>query len=241
MKREIEGGTMNWLVRGAVVALSITTLVMIGCGTASNNDQGVSFTMLGYSVAASASGTPSSGSATGCSTAPNLAGGTFAISTSTESAGSTNQVLAGVVVQNNLTTQFLRTQSLSLEYIIPGANIQPPSTAVPYGGVVAKGGGLQCGVVTLVPPQILAWLNLNRSSLPELPFLLIVRGTVTGSAVGGDVLTSNPVDIGFTVVEDNIIPPSQGTPDTTGSVSGESIDDGSAVGDPVVDDGSSQI
>jgi hypothetical protein len=192
----------------AIVSLAgALLLTLVGCGTASNNDQGVSFTMLGYSVAASATTPGATTGAVACSTAPNLSGGVFAISTSTETAGSTNQVLAGVVVQNNLTTQFIRTISLQLEYFIPGSSLTPPSTTVPYGGVVAKAGGLKCGVVSIVPPAVLAWINLNRSSLPELPFSLVARGQVVGSTSGGDVLTSNPVDIGYTVVEDNIIPP----------------------------------
>jgi hypothetical protein len=221
------------------VATIVGALIMSlnGCGSASNNDQGVSFTMLGYSVAASSlvPGTP----VAACPTTPNLSGGVFAISTSTETAGATNQVLAGVVVQNNLTTQFIRTISLDLQYFIPGASITPPSTTVPYGGVVAKAGGLRCGTVTIVPPAILAWINLNRSSLPELPFSLIARGQVVGSTSAGDVLTSNPVDIGYTVVEDNIIPPVPADPTVPGAGAGE-IDPSELGSDPdgvVIGDG----
>ena len=196
------------------VFLSVVLLSLIGCGSASNNDQGISFTMLGYSVAATTTST------TGCSTTPNLSGGVFALGSTAESEGSTNVVFGGVVVKNNLTTQFVRPQSLALEFLIPGASIIPPTTTVPYGGVVAKAGGLLCGTVALVPPQILSWMNLNRNSLPELPFLLIVRGQVTGTTSSGDVLTTNPVDIGFTVTEDNVIPPAEVTPDgTTASAS----------------------
>jgi hypothetical protein len=217
--------------------LVVTLLAAIGCGSASNNDQGVSFTMLGYSVAGTA-GAGTGGTTAACSTSPNLSGGTFPISTDTETAGSTNEVLVGVVVQNNLTTQFIRTQSIALEYIIPGAEIQPPSTAVPYGGVVAQAGGLQCGVVALVPPQILSWLNLNRGSLPELPFMLIVRGQVTGTTVAGDVLTSNPVDIGFTVVADNVIPPTGADDEASGIVEEGTIEgDDTDLSDPEIEDG----
>lgn len=200
---------MNRAFHGLLGLTSGLLLALNGCGSASNNDQGVSFTMLGYSVASAGTTT---GAAVACSTAPNLSGGVFAISTSTETAGNTNEVLAGVVVQNNLTTQFVRTISLELQYIIPGANITPPSTTVAYGGVVPQAGGLRCGVVPVVPPAILSWINLNRNELPELPFSLIVRGQVVGSTSAGDVLTSNPVDIGFTVVEDNIIPPVEADP-----------------------------
>lgn len=219
MKQAFKGDIMNWYYRGALSLISVVALAMIGCGTASNNDQGVSFTMLGYSIA-NASTTPTSGtSIVQCSTVPNLSGGVFALGSTAETSGSSGQVLAGVVVQNNLTTQFIRTQSVALQYIIPGASIQPPSTVVPYGSVVAKAGGLFCGVVSIVPPQILAWMSLNRNSLPETPFMLIVRGQVTGTTVAGDVLTSNPTDLGFNVVTDNVIPPVSATI-PAGAVSG---------------------
>jgi len=222
---------MGKIIRFAL--LSFLAVASFGCGSASNNDQGVSFTMLGYSIANTAiPGAPGAPGAPGgvpgvgpaCATAPNLSGGVFPISTSNETAGSTSEVLAGVVVQNNLTTQFVRTISLSLQYIIPGAQITPPSTIVPYGSVVPQAGGLYCGVVTLVPPQILSWLNLNRASLPELPFLLIVRGQVNGTTQAGDVLTTNPIDIGYTVVADNVIAPTE--PDDTTAAGFEGFDDG---------------
>lgn len=213
---------MNWYVRGGILSLACAALAIIGCGSASNNDQGISVTMLGYSVAAAASSTPGTGTATsGCSTAPNLSSGVFSIGSQTETSDSTPQVLAGVVVRNNLTTQFLRTESVFFEYFIPGAQVQPPTTAVPYGGVIAKAGGLQCGVVTVVPPAIISWISFNRESLPELPFLLIARGQVTGSASGGDVFTTNPVDIGFTVVTDVPITPEDGSVDSSGASEGE--------------------
>lgn len=238
-------GVMNWYVRSGIVMLGVVAMAMLGCGTATNNDQGVSFTMLGYSVAANASATPGSGSsAAACSTAPNLSSGVFAIGTQTETSGSTPQVLAGVVVRNNLTTQFVRTVSIQFEYIIPGAQIQPPSTTVPYGGVVAKSGGLQCGVVSVVPPQVLSWISLNRESLPEPPFLVIARGQVTGTTQAGDVLSTNPVDIGFTAVTDNPITPSDDSVDGAAAV-GETVGvtDGTSDGtgeseSPVVDDDS---
>lgn len=227
MKQAFKGDTMSWHYRCAFGLLSTIALAMLGCGSATNNDQGVSFTMLGYSVANTATTPAAGGSAVACSTAPNLSGGVFALGQVGETSGSSGQVVAGVVVQNNLTTQFIRTQSIHLEYIIPGASSQPPTTAIPYGGVVAKAGGLMCGVVPVVPAPIVSWMSLNRNSLPETPFMLIVRGQVTGTTVAGDVLTSNPVDIGFTVVTDNVIPPVGATIPAGGASEEGFIDDGS--------------
>ncbi len=237
---------MSWYVRGGIMLISVVAMAMLGCGTATNNDQGVSFTMLGYSVAASAATTPGSGSsAAACSTSPNLSSGVFAIGSQTETSGTTPQVLAGVIVRNNLTTQFVRTISANIDYIIPGSQIQPPSTTVPYGGVVAQAGGLQCGVVAVIPPQVLSWISLNRESLPETPFLVIARTQITGTTQAGDVLTSNPVDIGYTAVTDNPITPSDDSVDGQGaSEAPAEIDDGSgdASGDVDVDpDSDAQI
>lgn len=245
---------MNWYVRSGLVLLSVASMAMLGCGSATNNDQGVSFTMLGYSVAATASATPGAGGTTsGCSTNPNLSGGVFALGSQTETSGATQQVLAGVVVRNNLTAQFIRTQSIQFEYIIPGSQIQPPTTAVPYGGVVAQAAagangaagapGLLCATVTVVPPQIISWMSLNRASIPEPPFMLIARGQVTGTSSAGDVFTTNPVDIAFTVVTDNPIIPADdsvdGTGDATGALEGDFIDDsGDSTDTPTVDNGS---
>lgn len=207
-----------------------------GCGSGSNNDQGVSFTLLGYSSAEDGA----------CSTVPNLAGGVVPIGSVAEEPGASGRIVAGMVVRNNLvrtpptdgapitnpSLNFVRTEFATFEYFIPGAQIQPPATTMPFGLVVEPNGGLGCGQIPIVPAEVTAWISFNRGSLPETPFLLQVVGSVTGVTSSGNVIETNPVNIGFTVTTDNVIPPSQGSDDEVvdggdgvDGVTGEGLDE----------------
>ena len=104
-------------------------------------------------------------------------------------------------------------------------------------------GGLFCGQIPIVPPEITAWISFNRNSLPEPPFLLAIKGTVTGITAAGDVLTTNETDFGVNITTDNNIPPSAG-----GGGGGEGEDDGGDSGDEgddsegaVIDDGEDAV
>ena len=110
---------------GRLVAGLALAGVLGSCGSASNNDQGASFTLLGYfaevpdsestSLPTQLTGLSillSDPGQEGAPSADNFGGGT---------------VTAVVGMQNNIVTQFLRTDRVFFEYDIPGAAAQPPS------------------------------------------------------------------------------------------------------------------
>ena len=210
-------------IKKAILGLSLTaaTVTTLACGSASNNDQGVSFTALGWAV-------PDDSGV--CVVPPlyvtaavvGLSGGI-----STESYFSSFGTFICFAMRNNMTTQGIRTDRMYYDFRIPGASEQPPSTSVAFTGVLdpitdgtTTGGttglsatGINIGA-QLLPPQILEWMNLNRASLPEPPFQMEGTYYVSGITTAGDRLDSNTVNLAFFVTEDNIIGPTSGAPDT---------------------------
>lgn len=211
------------IIKKATLALAITAGIAttLACGSASNNDQGVSFTALGWAV-------PDDEGV--CVIPPlyvtaaviSLSGGISA-----EGYFSSYGTFICFAVRNNMTSQGIRADRMYYSFHVPGASEQPPSTSVPFTAVlnpISTGDaaatddelaatGLNIGA-QLLPPQILEWMNLNRGSLPEPPFT--VEGTyyVSGITTAGDRLDSNVVNMNFVVTEDNIIPPTEGPGDT---------------------------
>lgn len=124
----------------ALQAAGVFTAVVagvVGCGTSSNNDQGVALTFLGY-YADSGSTAPISsfqipiGEATG---ETQLSGSSTDTATGTVPSTSYQ---AFVGVQNNLSSQAVRVDRLLLQYTVPGADAQPPTTTVPLGLVLGS-------------------------------------------------------------------------------------------------------
>lgn len=188
---------------GLVMACVGSLAVAIGCGGngASNNDQGVSVTFLGLFVGAP---TPNDNQAAGpnvaqgnmgCSQMPNgLSGGYMTLG----SIGSVppspipgfvglpqdpaGTLYSTIGVQNNMYGQFFRADRLLLEYYVPGASVQPPSTNVAVNflvgpaessqmapgangaGASTSGGGLRRPVVTSLPPSFAQ--VCNRTYVP---------------------------------------------------------------------------
>ena len=246
-------------------------LACLSCGSASNNDQGVAFTLFGFSK---------DGSTT------NDAGAIVPLSTDYEPVAaedtSSNFIGDGVVtflaLQNNLLGQGITLQRAFMEYYINGADIQPPPTSISMGGVLgpaesedsggtggdsgasgASGSTTMTGPssslppgfnfpptryiqIYIVPPDIMAWLNLNRAYLPELPFVMTVRVYATGMTTSGNRMDTNELDYFINFVPDNMIPPTGGEGNTSSedssedsSAEGETVDDGT--GEGTVDDG----
>ena len=205
-------------------ALSFGAVLMLAsCGGGSNNDQGVAFTLLGYNsvddqgvceldLFTTSINIPLSNGASG-----ELVGG--------------GDVGACLTVQNNMSSQGVRADRFIMEYSIVGSSLQPPTTsraigriAAPAPAVVSGAGGaaaprpigdlppgfgnnknlVQTGFSPL-PVEIREWLNLNRNSLPELPFNMTLNGRVAGVTTGGDSIESNPVSFSITLLEDNVI------------------------------------
>jgi hypothetical protein len=199
-------------------------LAIIGCGGsgASSNDQGVSVTLLGLFQTATPASTAGGGAAggatnflTGCGQLPQplsvgfiSLGQTMPQPTPTDSSSSSTTtsglsidpsgaVYAIVGLQNNLSGQVFRADRVLLEYYIPGASVQPPSTnvalnmlagpaeAATQGGIGnntganagtntgantgANTGGLRRPFVTSLPPSFNQICNRVFSQVPIIP------------------------------------------------------------------------
>jgi hypothetical protein len=138
-----------------VVGVAALSAVAIACGGngASNNDQGMSVTFLGLfnSTNLSQAGGGGGGGAggitpgnQGCGQLPSVfVGGSFRLgeaepepnnSTTDSNLSGTNEAgsyVSVVGVQNNLYGQVFRADRVYIDYYIPGASAQPPSTSVP--------------------------------------------------------------------------------------------------------------
>lgn len=209
-------------------------LLSIGCGSGTNNDQGVSFTL--YSFFDPATGTELFGTA-----AP--------LSTDIEAEGLDGGVFVTWGIQNNLLCQGIRTQRGLLSFFVEGSSIHPPSTSLPLGlvlGPASQSREADCtnGSIPssfnfpstnlanqfVVPPDTMEWINLNRASLPEPPFTMTVHASVVGITTAGDQFTSNELDFFVELTPDNVIPPTQGTGDQ-GDQSGAATGDGAVTSD----------
>jgi hypothetical protein len=102
--------------------LSAIVLAGIGCGSAAENDAGVSFSLLGYY-------TDSTGE-TGISGI---------------SAGLTTNLSTGVTIagrfQNNLTGAAIRMSRIRMSYFIAGTSVQPPDDSFALGGILGAAPG----------------------------------------------------------------------------------------------------
>lgn len=189
----------------------ITAAWLAGCGSATNNDQGVAFTLLGFYSADDVD------DAEGCDSPTGTLGLFSTLNASgTDPASGTTAIFAGL--QNNLSQQFIRTDRAFITYNVTGASRQPPDTSVPLGTIIFPSvsdstsenssagfvsslppafGGAGCSRgyagFEVVPADIITWLNFNRTALPELPFRLDATVEVTGVTSAGDRYTSNPM------------------------------------------------
>lgn len=198
---------------------------MTACGNASNNDQGVAFTNLGYFALEEGDGDDEEV----CSLETGLTGLFVPLTYSdfSEAPGMFSTVFVCLGVQNNMTSQAIRTQRVRVDYYIEGAAVQPPSTSVPFtavlgpvqiesedGSAVAPGtlpAGFNApnrvvGGAGLIPPEVRSWLALNRAQLPEAPFSMLLTTRVVGITSAGDQLESNPADLYVEITPDTTIP-----------------------------------
>lgn len=196
---------------------------LFGCGAASN-DQGVSFSLMGYYAGLTSDPLD-------CTKSPL---GVSAISAplsqaSTEDGQTDSGVWVFIGLSNNITTQSLRTQRVYFSYYIPGSSVQPPSTStaltLTLPALVPTTSGGTDGVktcnrayagVAVVPAEVRTWLNFHRQYLPEPPFSMIVTTTVEAISSAGDGYTSNDADLNINWLPDNPIGPNPTpTPDTS--------------------------
>jgi hypothetical protein len=197
-------------------------LLLNGCGS-SPNDQGVSFTLLGFGQLT----TDESTGRSECSstTFTNLVD--VALSDITEG----NGVIIGCpVIQNNMTNVTVRSERVNLSFFIAGATDQPPSSSTAatlvLGPVTSTSGddtttdtnaidSRGAVPVNLVPQATRAWLSENRASLPNPPFSMDITVTVSGVTSAGDQLVSNQALIQANVTNDLPINPSDPSTEPT--------------------------
>ncbi len=172
----------KYAIIGIACAASVIILACGGNGAA-NNDQGVAVTFLGIYGSVP---TPNQGGAgntqQGCVQIPVP----LAI-TSLVLGDSSARTTAAVGVQNNLSGQFFRADRIFLDYFIPGAALQPPSTnllvtvfagpaeAGSQGGGQAGGqaGGVVATPVSSLPP------TFNRNCNTAFVLTSIVPAVIT--------------------------------------------------------------
>jgi len=194
----------------AIMVLAALTF-MAGCG-GSSNDQGVTFTALGFFQVTEEDG------------ALEINPDVIISGIGTVMGAQSARVAIGL--QNNLCCQFIRTERVQFSYEIPGVGVRPPDTAVTIGGIIrptpggvvedGDGAGSQSSLpdgfitgeasinyYTLRPvrTEIGEWLLFNKNQLPATPFDMIVTATATGVTSAGNRLQTNPISLAVTVVE----------------------------------------
>lgn len=210
-----------------VLSAAVAVFSTPSCGGGSSNDQGTSFSLFG----AFAPGTEDDDLCTA-----GTSGSIIALS-SDFGDGNVLQSKIGLGLQNH-TVSVIRVRRVLLNYFIEGATTQPPVTSLPIGVVLAPGssnpnsslpptpgtgggtggesdipapGNIACAETLVVPPDIQAYLNFNRNSLPALPYTMHVEMRVAGITSAGDEIESNPLDYFVQVTEDTIINPIGGS------------------------------
>lgn len=177
----------------------------VSCGSTSNNDQGVSFTALGFFE----DGTGEEGDAGTVvfisETVPGTNGGPFPLFIPVDKDPEAPGLQGGYLgLRNNLTDQFIRTIRMDCSYNVPGADpaLQIPDDSWHFTTVMSPASG-EPGEVTaesesftqveIVSPDVLSFLNVNQNLLPELPFRLTAICVAVGVTSAGDTLTTNEV------------------------------------------------
>lgn len=222
-----------------ILILAIVAVIAVACGSGSSNDQGVAFTNLGFFSGALDGDKLPAGE---LGTIVPISGGIFVGEDGTQGGG---VILTYIGLQNNLSGEFIRVDRLFMEYDIPGAKTAIPTTSVGIGGIVGPikpvdaTAGFSSSLPSsfaaenspgnqlllqfpVVPNAIVEFLNLNRNSLPELPFEMVVNVRATGVSSAGDRYDTNTASYVVLWQADNIVTPT--TDQTGGDVSGTGTD-----------------
>jgi hypothetical protein len=212
-----------YLFNCLLAGVALFVLSLSGCGDDTRNDQGVSFTFLGWfndtsgTVGVTAIAAPLSGSNP---EVPTDQGGTI---------GGIIAKYAGL--QNNLSGQTIRAERAYHSYFVPGASIQPPSTSVsvaltlgpasenddlPFEGEstlpgnLSKRGDVGYAGVPVVTADVRDFINMNRERFPEPPFVMEVTTYVSGVTSAGNRLETNEFQIEVIWTPDNVVAPTSG-------------------------------
>jgi hypothetical protein len=207
-----------------VLLVSLILTALAACGGGSNNDQGVSFTAVGFTA-----DQVQQGNQRICT--PQLFSSQIFLQISYSNLANESVVpqvesFKCLQIQNNLESQTLRAERALIRYEIAGAQTQPPSSSVNFSHVLGplvnnatenidttlpEGIGPTnipnniTAFVQVVSPEVLRWMSLNRSQLPEPPFNMNVYVAVSGVTSAGDRLVSNEAGLVIVVSNDNVI------------------------------------
>ena len=195
-KRMFRSLRTNFLV---LISLCVIASAL-GCGGASNNDQGTSFTATGFF---NDDGSGRSGFTTVLFSDlanPVLGGGDGQI------------VFSNIGVQNNLSNQFIRIVRVDCSYEIPGGSVTVPDDSQLIPGIVEALGGQALIGFALVSTDIFSFLNNNQNFLPQLPFRMFVTCSVTGVTQAGDTITTNPISARVNFVDQTECCPGEPNP-----------------------------
>jgi hypothetical protein len=187
---------MRTAIRKAL-SLGLATAFCLGgivsCGSSTNNDQGTSFTALGYT----SDGTGDAG----------FIGTPLPAFTDVPFSGGSDSLLfypnglaPFIALQNNLTQQHILVKRVDCAYSIPGSTVSiPDNSTVVAGYLAATGGGEGTSTEYLQFPalsaEIVQFINVNQNNIPELPVDLNMTCTAVGVSQAGDVLETNPVNM----------------------------------------------
>jgi hypothetical protein len=167
-------------LKNIILSLFLVSPVLLnGCGSSSNNDQGTSFLAVGYS---------------------DTTDGTGEVGQVVILSNSLNGVFTSMNLQNRLSQQFIRVTRIDCDYNVPGSAVPVPSNASLLGFVIesgvptADGGALPTtGIVNfpIVSTDQIDFIIANIGSMPPLPFVMNATCSATGVTQSGDVLVTN--------------------------------------------------
>jgi hypothetical protein len=202
------------------VLVSSAFLWSLGCGGGSSNDQGVSFTFLGFN-AADEEGICQEDVFTSWKILP------LSFTSDIGAGGALNLQCASAV--NNMCTQGVRIDRALIRYTIAGSTMSVPSTTVPVSGIFPPaecedapdsslpdgfGGGRSNRALLIfdsVSADVWEFLSVNRNNLPETPFTMEAEVVISGVTTSGQRIESNPMTLDIKVGPDITINPSGGS------------------------------
>lgn len=186
----------------AGVLTTLTLAFSLGCGSSTNNDQGASFLAFGWSNLVDKS--------------PNVSGLEVALAPDSPVLATANglpldgsRLSVGMALENRLSTQFIRVVRIDCSYDLQGASISIPDDSLNVSAVLAptsETGTTESGANTtlgtesgnvayiafpVVSTDIISYLNVNRNSLPELPFRMTAVCKAVGITQAGDTIETN--------------------------------------------------
>ena len=201
------------------LGLGLVVLGATACGGAGgSNDQGVSFSFLGYYQGPTTAALPE-------------------VSLPVSIGGEEDEGYSGLeetlfaCFLNGLSGEFLRVDRLIYEFNAPGAGVSIPSTNtgftlflgpavpalsnsnLPPGFSGSAPSNVNCGRVLVVPPDIAQFIVLNKGFFPEETFTVEMRVSASGVSSSGNRFTTPAQSFLLLFTTDNTIPPIQDDPD----------------------------